>query len=118
MRLPARTAEASSSLTSEEVAQAIKEHAWIYAKTMPQNPHEYTLRKQWGDDALFDAVVTHIREHGYETVYQGRKYIQLDVGEFFYWTMGSPLKDTILINRKRLTGYTPEQIAELKEIRR
>jgi len=105
-------------LTSDQVAQLIGKHEWVFAKTMADNPHEYTLRDEWADDAAFDAFVTYIREHGYAAWFGGRKYIQLDVGDFFYWTMGAPLAETILVNRKRISGYTPEEVQELKDARR
>jgi len=105
-------------LTDEECQQALEAHEWVYAKTMPRNPHEYTLRKAWQDDAMFDAVVMHIRELGYQVVFGRKPYTQLDAGDFFYWTMGSPLDETILINRKRLGGYSADQVEEMKQRRR
>ncbi len=113
-----RSQHPSRILTVEEVAEAFAGHRWIYAKTMPDNPHEYTLRREWADDVFFDAVVTAIRRLGYVTTYRGRQYTQLDMGEHFYWTMGHPISETILINRKRLAGYTSEQLAALREGRR
>jgi hypothetical protein len=74
-----------------------------FAKTMPQNPHYYTLRKTWPDDELFDAVVIYIREYG-QSEYWGtgrwkKKYQYFYWKGFKYWTMGSPINETILINR-------------------
>lgn len=85
----------------EEVRRLLLEHRWIFAKTMPENPHEYTLRKTW-DDADFLRVVTFIRRCGYRQKFGKSWYTQLDVDDHFYWTMGAPLPMTILINRKRL----------------
>jgi SAM-dependent methyltransferase len=73
---------------------------WIFAKTMPKNPHEYTLRRKWQEDNDFITVARYIREHGYRAYYWGKPYMQLDVNEHFYWTMGAPISETILINRK------------------
>jgi len=88
-----------SELTTEQVSEVLDAHPWRFAKTMPDNPHDYTLRKQW-DDSLFSRVVQHLREHGYRTWFNGRPYTQYDSGDYFYWTMGAPLSETILINRK------------------
>lgn len=68
---------------------------------MPENPHEYTLRKLWRSDPDFVRAVEFIRAHGYRNRFEGRSYTQLDVGEHTYWTMGAPVEETILINRKR-----------------
>jgi len=89
----------SQSNEFEMVAQLLLEHRWIFAKTMPQNPHEYTLRREWDDD-VFVEVVQHIRSSGYKAWYKGRNYMQLDVDGRFYWSMGAPIDKTILINRK------------------
>lgn len=86
----------------EQAVALLEAQEWIYAKTMPQNPHHYTLRKKWGRDADFVATVTYIREYGYRQKYQGRWYTQLDANGYFYWTMGDPMATTILINRKPL----------------
>jgi hypothetical protein len=75
---------------------------WIFARTMPANPHEYTLRKLWTDDADFVRTVQFIRRHGYQTVYEGRPYTQFDLNGHFYWTMGAAIEQTTLINRKQL----------------
>ena len=83
------------------VAADLLAQQWIFAKTMPENPHEYTLRKNWPDDSRFIRAVEHIRAYGYKAWFKGRPYIQLDVDDHFYWTMGAPLGSTILINRKR-----------------
>lgn len=89
----------TADVTFEGVGRALESHRWIYARTMPDNPHEYTLRRDWQEDE-FLIVVQYIREHGYQTRYQGRLYTQLDVNDHYYWTMGAPLEKTVLINRK------------------
>jgi hypothetical protein len=91
-------------LSLYEVQAALESHRWIFAKTMPDNPHEYTLRKEWQDDPLFDSVVAYIYAHVYVSTYKGYRYMQIDAGDHFYWTMGEPIFRTILINRKRLTA--------------
>lgn len=105
-------------MTDDELQAVLERSDWIYAGTMPDNPHEYALRREWADDALFDAAVMHIRENGYEAVFEGRAYTQIDLGEYFYWTMGAPLHETILINRKRIGGYSRQQIRDMSQKRR
>jgi hypothetical protein len=69
---------------------------------MPKTPHEYTLRAQVPDEALFERVVMHIREHGYPKIFNRRPYMYPDLDGWQYWTMGSPLPATILINLAKL----------------
>ena len=73
-----------------------------FAKSMPYQPHWYTLRKNWNDDKLFEEVVQTIRDIGVERPFGKRTYIYYDYNGFMYWTMGDTLPNTILINRARL----------------
>jgi hypothetical protein len=84
----------------EFVGRLIEKSNWHFAKTMPQNPHYYMLRKECPQDDDFVRFVEIIRQYGYRYQYGGYWYIKLDVDEWFYWTMGAPLEETILINRK------------------
>ena len=59
-----------------------------------------------------------IREHGYRERFQGRWYTKYDVDGWSYWTMGAPIENTILINRRRLEnaeGPTPDPGEEVKD---
>ena len=86
-------------LTFQVVVDALLSCKWIYAKTMPYAPHWYTLKKDWHQKISFDAVVLYIRKHGYKEKYGKSWYIKLNIRDMQYWTMGSPLPQTILINR-------------------
>jgi hypothetical protein len=102
------------------ILSMIDKSRWIYAKTMPQNPHYYMLRNECADDDEFVRFATLIRQYGYRYKFGKAYYTQLNVNNFYYWTMGYPLindrvRGTILINRKecRLGLDSPyDQIAE------
>jgi hypothetical protein len=83
----------------DKVAAALLAQTWIYAKTMPQFPHWYCLRKNWVGELPFDDVVTYMREHSYNEKFFTKTFQRYDIDEFKYWTMGFPLSQTILINR-------------------
>lgn len=89
-----------------KILDNIKTHEWRFAKTMPKNPHWYTLRKDWKDEEFVEFVLF-IREHGYETRFGGRKYIKFNINGYEYWTMGADINTpdgkpyTILINRAK-----------------
>ena len=85
--------------TQKNIKNLFEENQWIFAKTMPETPHFYTLKRTWGDKKQFESVVIYIREHGIKEEFAGKQYIYLYLGEFKYWTMGDDVKDTILINR-------------------
>jgi GTPase Era involved in 16S rRNA processing len=83
------------------IRNLISRSHWIFAKTMPENPHYYMLRRET-DDGEFVRFVEIIRKFGYRQNYEGHPYTVLDVDEWFYWTMGAAIEKTILINRKML----------------
>lgn len=76
----------------------IEFHPFRFAKTMPAHPHFYTLRREW-QDVEFDYAVAFIRANGYAETWGGRTYRYLNLNGWRYWTMGAPLRETILINR-------------------
>ena len=104
----------------ERVAALLAAHRWIFAKTMADNPHWYTLRREWDGRPLVEApnedfvdVVRFIRRYGYverwPELVKGWPYICIDITGFHYWTMGERCEpgpygrgDCILINRKPL----------------
>lgn len=90
----------------QETCALLLQHPWRFAKTMPHNPHWYTLRKEW-QDSEFDRVVKTMRRHGYIELYGGRKYTMFNVNDMKYWTMGAPLAATILVNRKVISLPAP-----------
>ena len=71
---------------------------WTFAKTMPEWPHEYIVRNKVDQDR-FEGLVNHIREYGEvgRFYHKSLKYFEED--GWLYWTMGAPVKETIIINR-------------------
>jgi hypothetical protein len=77
---------------------------WRCAKTMPQWPHEYTVRQfddPQQDQAVFEEAVAFIRAKGERRRFEptGKLSVYLDVDGRQYWTMGAPIEETIIINR-------------------
>lgn len=97
-------------LTHAQVARWLGSQEWIFAKTMKDNPHEYCLRRNAGDEAMFEAVVEHVREFGQPYPWWGTIYLQYVAGSHAYWTMGARVADTALINRKSLERVRLDQL--------
>ena len=83
----------------ERIKGILLSKRWIFAKTMPEHPHWYTLRKEWESDEEFVDIVKAIREYGYQEKFYSKYYTCLNVENMKYWTMGAPVNETILINR-------------------
>lgn len=97
-----------------QYAAWIRDQRWQFAKTYAtSSPHEY-LVKNWlsgEDETIFEALVMFIRRAGYDEQYNGNWYTCMDIDGHKYWTMGEPLDQTDLINRRSYQGY--DLIAEL-----
>ena len=99
----------------EDARRYIAEVRWQCATTMPQWPHEYTLRR-WRPDlgVIFAACVLLIREQGVvkpwprDSGTPRYRFPYLEVDGWDYWTMGAPAEDTTLINRARPTPILSE----------
>ncbi|MSQ27349.1 MAG: hypothetical protein EXR51_04320 [Dehalococcoidia bacterium] len=89
-------------MTGEQTAEALAFIAgarWTFAKTMPWAPHEYTVRN-WGPTEPFAAFVHLIRSAGYPRQWKQYLHTYMDVDGWTYWTMGAPVEQTVIINRK------------------
>ena len=93
-------------LTIDDARAYIAEVRWQFAKTMPQWPHEYTVRVWRPElDAQFCEFVKLIRRDGIVKPWprdaaQPRyrlPYLEIDGWE--YWSMGEPVAETTVINR-------------------
>ena len=67
---------------------------WRFAKTMPQWPHEYTVRKYEDPaeaQALFEEAVAFIRANGERRTFEptGKSSLYFDIDGRQYWTMGA-----------------------------
>lgn len=82
---------------------------WTFAKTMPEWPHEYIVRKNVDDD-LFVRLVGHIREHGYEGRFYRMRITYFEEGGLVYWTMGFPIEETTIVNRCKKEGAYEERL--------
>lgn len=90
-------------MTKKEIEKYIKSVKWQVAKIMPEIPHEYTVI-DWnpGKKESFCDFVKYIRKFGKDEIFFNKKYRYLVIEKYKYWTMGEPLEETTLINRKNI----------------
>lgn len=103
--------------TTEQARAYVAEVRWQFAKTMPQWPHEYTVRR-WRPDLEreFFGFVELIRRDGVVKPWPRDAadpryrltYLELDGWE--YWSMGAPVSETTVINRAVLTPDGPPSV--------
>ena len=100
--------------TIQDAREFIAAARWQPAKTMPQWPHEYTVRRWRLDlEPKFVTFVDLIRRDGVvkpwppdasEPRYH-HTYLEVDGWE--YWTMGAPIQETTVINRALISSPNP-----------
>jgi|LakMenEpi03Aug12_release.lakeMendotaPanAssembly.Ray.scaffolds.fasta_scaffold389784_3 hypothetical protein len=105
----------------------IAQCTWTFAKSYADTwPHEYIVREKV-DEGSFVELVTHIRTHGYEDRFYEKPITYFDHDDMVYWTMGSPIEKTIIINRcrkeqtfreRQKNGTLPEQQPKLPKFDR
>jgi hypothetical protein len=95
---------------------------WVFAKTMPDSPHEYTVRDLQSPDAkrstclshdTFEWFVKHIRKHGERRKWRRSILSYLEVDGWKYWTMGAPPEVTTIINREKLIPVDNSHLSRL-----
>lgn len=85
-----------NSMTIQEILEAA---TWTFAKTMPQNPHFWTLRKDWEQDTDYEFAFDYIHAHGEEKVFGRTTYRVLFINGWRYWAMTDDLTKSRLMNR-------------------
>jgi len=86
----------------QELLDFIDNSKWIFAKTYAGSaPHEYLVRQKVNNDKVFDELITAIRQEGKSESFWNKVYIYFYYKGHKYWTMGAPIKETIIINRAK-----------------
>lgn len=101
-------ASGAGPLSHEDLERWVRSVRIQFARTMAANPHEY-IHRRWCDSEMFSRVVEFVREKGYKQRYGSADYVCYDIGMHFYWTMGSPVSETIILNRKPISMKPKEE---------
>jgi hypothetical protein len=108
-----------------ERATALLQHAeFVFARTMADNPHFYTPRKTWANDADFLFAASAIRLYGHREKYVPPGAVKaaysetvFAAGEHFYWSGYLPVASVHWINRKPLASTaTPEVVDQILRV--
>jgi hypothetical protein len=89
-------------MSPEDFAQWFRRYRnqcrWQAAKSGP--PHEYTIRN-WRPEfeADFVRAIEGVREFGHPEHFYEQTYIYFRLDGLKYWTMGSPVSETVVLNR-------------------
>ena len=86
--------------TLEQFKAFIAASRWTYAKTMPQWPHEYVMKRS-DNAADFDEAARFIHRNGFPLNLLAKRQDYLDFDGWCYWAMGDPGGPDDIINRTR-----------------
>lgn len=87
----------------------INRNKWIFGRTYAKfAPHEYVVKDRLSpaDIKVFEEFTLFIRDFGYPAYYGNRLQMYYTIGDYYYWTMGAPVDDTIILNRARTDDYS------------
>lgn len=85
--------------TPNEIQSALESNDWVFAKSMGDNPHWYTLRDKWNHSIPFSDIVEFVRECGTPRKWFRATFVYWKLGFHEYWSMGAAIDETTLINR-------------------
>lgn len=86
---------------SNNIEETIISAEYVFAKSMPYLPHSYTVRDWWTNQDAFKEAVQFIRDKGVKERFGKRYFVYWYCAGYKYWTMGSPIQQTKLINRAK-----------------
>jgi hypothetical protein len=110
----------------ERLGRLLEAQAWTVARTMPDVPHEWSLRPKrrkqypcrWTSEEEFDSVLLGIRRWGLRRKWRTTTFTKLDINDRYYWTcapLQAPPQNTDLINRAVRATYEPPPLPYLSD---
>ena len=90
-------------MKEQEILKIIESFDWKFAKTMPKNPHFYTVKQKQDRKKSedYEKLYNYIRENHYIEYFKGYPYKCCHIGEWTYWAMTDDINESVVINRKR-----------------
>ena len=85
-------------MTVDEIHAFIELAPYQFAKSMPDNPHQYTLIENWSQKEAYQEIVDFINRNGREELFYKKTFRYYRYGEFKYWVIPS-YSGGFLINR-------------------
>ena len=88
-------------VNTARIQEALENAHWTFAKTMPNNPHEWVFNKHGilSEDITMPEVADYIQAYGFEEYYYSKLFMCMNLGDHKYWTCDYPTSKTDLINR-------------------
>ena len=95
-------------MTLDEIRAFVNRYHWTFSKTYAKfAPHEYYVKQNLDEEGqeLFVKFVLYIREVGFPCKFGKETHIYFELDGKYYWTMGDPIEETIILNRCNVSEY-------------
>ncbi len=108
-----RSVHSPGVVTDAMVRELMAKSKWVFAKSMPQFPHEYTSVNfdpvTCPDHDLLIRVATHITENGYVRYFFSRPIRYVNCDGYCLWHMGvdTSIGTYNMLNRAKLPNISP-----------
>ena len=93
---------------NNRIRDFVSRYTWTFAKTYADfAPHEYYVKEKLDDQGqeTFVWFVEFIRDYGFECKFAGKTHTYYELDGYYYWTMGDPVEETIILNRCKVEDY-------------
>ncbi len=93
---------------NDRIRQFVSKYPWTFAKTYADfAPHEYYVKEKLDvqGQEVFVWFVEFIRDYGFECKFVGKTHTYYELDGYYYWTMGDPIEETIILNRCKVEDY-------------
>ena len=82
---------------NNDIANFIDSAKWIFAKTMPEIPHEYLVTDDYPKKfKIITEFIDLIEKNGYTKMFYGKEYKYLEIDGYKYWVIEN------IINREKI----------------
>jgi len=104
-------------MTEHEFHNFASHVQWTFAKSIPNWPHFYVVKKELADPDAYSAARAFIQYHGYDGHFFDLVVRYFDLAGWTYWSspLANPFKEQYMINRCR-TEYTWDALSKAGEL--
>lgn len=92
----------------KRIRSFVSKHPWTFAKTYAEfAPHEYYVKDKLDEEGKEEFVwfVEYIRDNGFDCKFGKQTHTYFELDGHYYWTMGEPIEETIILNRCNVCDY-------------
>lgn len=101
----------------QKIKELIAKCEWRWAKSYINVPHEYIVRGRCAlTERDFNYIVNAQRELGTYEQWGKYNFPYLYIDGYKYWTMGSPINETTIINRQKVFGEYDQIAAQYDDL--